>query len=406
MNGGGTPPSRQNPQIFNYVQQAVQSTLASHQAWPRNYFQLRLEDAGIFQDHSGPCLRELQQQGGHEVTTTNDINYITQPGGGTPDQQIQDATEEVYRALQNQDRAFFAELAVYVGLAKVYEELTDYISIDVHPKGNYPRKLRGVTNELDGLLELWQENFPVEVHNGHQYITDNHSKIGQITNLSFDDEPVSNPLLVCRLSSENARKEAHGMNGTIFDVGDIVACELNHPDLADAVNTLDLSNHFVLLPELTTADGYNLDGATYHRFAKDYDLYERVTPRQVAPAADELPDSFLRRIRGGLHLLYVNTFYRRMSDPVDEYACLVLQPLFHHLLRQSNGVDLRTLLDIGWQDFRQRYPSINAQSQQSSILDRTRELVWRLRDENIVYERGGDLYARASDHPHTSLSFP
>lgn len=137
------------------------------------------------------------------------------------------------------------------------------------------------------------------------------------------------------------------MDGTVFDVGVIAACEPNHPDLANAVNTLNLSNQFALLPEFTTADGYDLDDQTYHRFARDPDLYSRVTPWQVAHAADNLPDPFLKCIRDGVHLLYVNTFYRRMSEPVDKYTCLVLQPLFHHLLRQPSGVDLRTLLDAG-----------------------------------------------------------
>lgn len=408
-NGDNVPPSQKQTVLHRFVQTAIRGRLAVSPAWPENPFKLSLELAGIYQDFSGPSISELEEQGDISRIEVNGIRYIAEPGDDPegPTDEILQATKDLYTALENQNRAYFAECVTYVALSKVYEELRENIDIDVLPKGNYPRRFRGYRGELDGLLELRRELFPIEQYNGQKFMTDWHPKMDECEELSMEEEPVSNPLLVSRISSENARDIVFRMNGLIIDAGKIFACEEYHPDLEDTLETLNIRDHFEFLPKFETEDGVELDGRDYHQYARDvHGRYADITPLKMASASELLPEDVMRRFRGGVHLVYVNTFYRRSSDRIDREAALVLQEVYNLLLRSSEGADYQDILEEAWEDFMERYPRLKeATGRKDAILDRTGAYIQRLVSENVVTRRGNRIYARRSDHPSLSLSF-
>ncbi|MFB6185597.1 MAG: hypothetical protein ABEI86_01855, partial [Halobacteriaceae archaeon] len=295
-----------------------------------------------------------------------------------------------------------AELGIYAAICKIHDELP--VSMDVHPKGNYPRKLRGKNTELDAFVEFFQERFPVEVYNGFQFVDDSHNKItDDLPQLSSEENPISNPVLINRLSSPFAKDEVP-KNGLIIDTQAVLVCEENHPDLMENVNVLNIDPHFEMLPRIQTEDGLEFDGTDWKGGPENY---SDVLPSKMVSAASELPDAFLRRIRGGLQFLYVGTLFRRMSELVDQVAAIVVQDIYHHLLRHPNGTPRSDVIDIGWDSYGSRYSRVKASVDrfEPDIRDRAEELLSRLRSDNIVYEDSGKLYARKALHPHISFDF-
>lgn len=402
-------PSEKQPRIFRFVRGTINNILSETPAWPENPLKLRLESIGIYQDFSGPAIKELEENNEIERIQLGEHRYITNPESATkePDEEIHDATERFYEVLENQNRAFFAECVTYVVLCHIYQDVKSRLDIDVLPKGNYPRKMRGFTSELDGLVEMQHELFPIEVYNGQKYMMDSHSKMNDANTLSFDEEPISNPLIISRISSEEARKRVFGLNGLIIDAGKIFVCEEKHPNIESALETLKISDHVELLPKFETSKGTELDGRTYHDLARDtHGGYSEIVPDKMSDAGEEMSDEVIKRFKGGIYLLYVNTFYRRASERIEREACLVLQEFYNRLLRKSGSTDYDELIDISWDNFLEKHTRLkNPANRKDAILQQTRDYISRLVSEGIVQRHESGVYTPGADHPNKTLSF-
>lgn len=409
MSDGEEPPSEKHPNIFQFVKGCVHNTLSNTPAWPENPFKLRLEGIGIYQDFSGPAIAELEERGIIERVQIGQHRYITNPETDTdePKDEIQNATETFYDVLEDQHRAFFAEFVTYVALTYIYQDSRTNLDMDILPKGNYPRKMRGFTAELDGLVEMQHELFPIEAYNGQNYMTDSHKKIEEAHTLSSDEEPISNPLIISRISSEEARKSVFGLSGLIIDAGKIFVCEDNYPDINKVLEKLKISDQIELLPKLETSGGKELDGTTYHSLARDtHGGYSEIVPSKMSNAANEISDEVIKRFRGGIYLLYVNTFYRRADERTEREACLVLQEFYNRLLRKSGSVDYDDLIDESWKSFTEKYQRLkNPELRKDSILAQTQEYVNRLRSEGLVQRHESGVLTPAANHPNKTLDF-
>jgi hypothetical protein len=406
------PPSQERSDLFGYVENAVDQRLDQFEAWPANIFKLELESAGIYQNFSGRCLLELLSEDEVARENVDGYPYMMRDGAdvsleGT---RVKEATETFYNLPDHDQKPTFPELTLYTALAREKELLNDAVPIDIHPKGHYTPLLRGIDNEIDGLLYLNQEYFPLQVYNGIQLITEHDAdgrrdKVVQAEEVSTQEDPPSNPVLVSHLASENVRDIMRAHNGTVIDTQKLIACEETNPDLANAAKFLNVRDRVEFVPRLETSYGLGLDGKRFDELVNE--VPNAIIPRKVAPAATQLPDWYRKIVRGGLHLIYVNTFYRRTDDRTEREASILLQEAFHHLLRSDHGMDLDQFIDEGWNEFRQRYKNIKyAQRREQPIRQQAREYVSTLRDHNVIIRSGDTIYARASDHPHSSLSFP
>lgn len=397
--------------LAGYVRNGIEQRLNEYGAWPSNLFKLELESAGIYQNFSGQVMLELQ---GEEIEreVVNGYPYMKWVGD-TPSlegTQVKEATETFYGITNHDYKPTFAELTLYTALAREKELLNDAVPVDIHPKGHYTHLLRGIDNEVDGLLFLNQEYFPLQVYNGIQLITEDDAngrrkKVEQAERVSTDEIPPSNPALISHLASENVRDIMRAHNGSVIDTQKLIACEETNPNLADAAKFLNIRDRIELIPRLETTYGLCLDGERFDELVDR--VPNAIIPRKVAPAATQLPDWYRRIVRGALHLLYVNTFYRRASGRTEREASILLQEGFHHLLRSEHGMNLDDFIDEGWDEFRQRYQNIKyAQRREEPIREQAREYVSTLRTHNVITRNGDTIYARSSDHPHSSLSFP
>lgn len=175
MSGASSnPPKREQQRQF--VKNTLDRRLDEHPAWPANIFKLELEGADIYQDRTGEILNDLLDNdnvgkikislGGH------DIPFVTRPENPPPkpDEEIRTATREFNTFLR--ESSDFAELTAYVALCKVYDEIGGNITaMEVLPKGERPHRLNGITNELDGFMQMRDEYIPVEVYNGADYLS-------------------------------------------------------------------------------------------------------------------------------------------------------------------------------------------------------------------------------------------
>lgn len=406
------PPSKDSPGIFGFVKNAVEERLDKWQAWPANIFKLELEKAGVYQNFSGRCLLELADNDEIERIYIDNIPYMkwAEEEHSLEESQIKEATETFYDFTDGSHKSTFPELTLYVALSKEKELINDAVQIDVHPKGHYTSLLRGIDNEIDGLLMLNHEYFPLQVYNGMQLISDTvgngrQKKVKQAIDVSTDENPPSNPVLISHLAAENVRDVMRSYNGTVIDTQKLIACKETNPDLADAARFLNVRDCVEIIPRLQIRDGLSLDGKRFDELV--FNVPHAIIPRKMAPAATQLPDWYRRIVRGALHLLYVNTFYRRADNRTKREASILVQEAFHHLLRSDHGMNVDRFIDTGWNEFRQRYRNIKyAEQRQDSIEQQAREYVLTLRNHNVLTQNGDTIYARASDHPHSSLSFP
>ena len=159
------------------------------------------------------------------------------------------------------------------------------------------------------------------------------------------------------------------------------------------------------MPKLSTCyDKLELDGKRYNELTDE--VPTAITPDKVAPGATDLPDRYRQLVRGMLHLLYVNTFWRQADGRTEREASFLLQEAFHHLLRKD-GMEIENYIDIGWEELEDRLRNIKAAKQREPMIrDKAQEYISTLVDQNVMRQRGNTIYARNSLHPHTSLSFP
>lgn len=419
------PPSGGSVDYHTFVSRILEDRLDSHPGWPANIFQLECESYGIYQNATGNVLKELLERDEIGKATVkiqrDDRPFITRPTAESSDieQDIIDATRDFDTFLTTS--GFFAELSVYVALCKVHEELSDRIEVDVLPKGPRPHLLNYPGRDPDALIMLPSEYVPVEVYNGKNYLGTNGRKFQQSLDLSsFDsiedddgstelgeaDALNSYPFLINRRSDDSIKNTIRRMNGMVVDTDCIIGCEDTHLNIEDILELLKVKPLVEMLPSLETNDGVSLNGNEYDQRASEKGKDGILRPPSImADAAADLPLQFMQRIRGGVQLQYVNSLYRQFSEPAKRTACLVLQTIYNQLLREG-GWDRDFALQEGWDKTTRRYPRIKSAGQRKeSILEETRTLISRLRDEKIIVEQNNGLHARKAWHPQQSLSF-
>jgi hypothetical protein len=398
---------------IQFAKQIALRRLDSHPAWPRTAYRLECEAADVYQDESGQALKELKDNG--EIDR-KDINV-----GGTqrvyftrPETPIPEPEDEIQHAVRQFEAflttcGYFGNLVTYVALCKIHDELGDYITgFDVLPEAPRPYLLNNPGREPDAVVLLPDEKVPIEVYNGGDYLGTNTRKHSQLTDLSTnpDGSLPTNPILVNHRSDDDIKRSVRNMNGLVIDTGLILACENKRDEIQDVLETLHLERRIDFVPEMETADGVALDGSDYDDLSRgqaDVDIIH--PPSKLTPAADDLPDQFLQRIRGGIQLQYVNSIYREDHAPMTSDACFVLQEIYNILLREG-GHTRQRIIDKGWDKATDRYRRLKSVEQRKpAILDETQSLLNRLRDERIITERNGELHARRAEHPQQDLTF-
>lgn len=399
---------------IRFAKQIALQRLESHPAWPRTAYRLECESAGVYQNTSGRALSQLLEDG---KINRNDIDvngenrvYFTRPESPPPDPEdkVKLAVREFEQFLTKSGH--FGNLAAYVALCKVHNELNDYISgFSVLPEAPRPYLLNNPGREPDAVVLLPEERVPVEVYNGGDYVSKNTRKFEQLSDLSTDPDGSvpTNPMLINHRSDDEVKSTVRtGMNGLVIDTGLMIACENKRAEIEDVLETLHLESRIEFVPEVETADGVALDGQDYNNLSRgqaDVDLI--YPPSKLAPAADNLPEQFLQRIRGGIQLQYVNSIYREDHERTMSDACLVLQEIYNILLREG-GHTRSKIMDKGWEEAIDQYRRLkSAEERKPSILDATGSLLSRLQNERIISRRSGELHARKAEHPQQDLVF-
>lgn len=404
-------PSGQGP--ISFAKQIALRRLDSYSAWPRTAYRLECEAVGVYQDESGKALKDLKDSGEidrKDVTIDGTQRvYFTRPESPTPepDDEIQTAVRRFESFLTQS--GYFANLAVYVALCKIHDELSDYITgFEVLPESHRPYLLNNPGRRPDAIVLLPDEKVPIEVYNGGDYLGTNTRKHDQLKDLSTnpDGSPSTNPMLISHRSDDDIKKSVRKMNGLVVDTGLILACENRRDEIQDVLKTLHLESRIDFIPEIETAEGETLDGEDYENLSRGEDDVAIIhPPSKLAPAAADLPNQFLQRVRGGVQLQYVNSIYREGHEPTTADACFVLQEMYNILLREG-GHTRQEIIDKGWENATDRYRRIKSANQRKPpILEKASSLPNRLRDEHIITERNGELHARMAKHPQQDLTF-
>lgn len=376
MGSGGSP---SDP--YKFVSSILEQRLNSYQAWPANIFKLECEGYDLYQNATGNILNALLEEGKvgktFEEIHDKDRPFITRPDvdSAIEEPEVIDATTEIYDLLI--DNGHFADLTAYVALCKIYDELHSHIRLDILPEGPRPNLLHYPGRHPDALIMLPTEYVPVEVYNGRDYLGTNVRKYNQLTDLASveivdgevreDKQLNSHPFLINRRCDQDLKKEVRKRNGMVVDTDCIVACEETCPDIDDALQMFNLNPLVHRLPCLETEDGIVLDGDKYIDISGNPGEDEGLRPpSKMVVAADELPDQYMRRIRGGVQLQYVNSFYRRASSRTRREACLVIQAIYNQLLR-GGGWDEQVALDEGWSEMRDQYRHIKSLEQRKEM---------------------------------------
>jgi len=375
-----------------------------------------MESAEVYQNRTGEILNEMKEEGLVKETRValngNNIPFVARPEENPPDpnQDILEATQAFIDFCANS--ADFAELCAYVMLCKIYDEIGDNITgMRVLPKGERTHQLNGVDDEIDAWLEMRDEYIPIEVYNGRDYLgiearSGGHSeKYGQMVNRSNDEHPISNPMLINRRADNDMQtKVREELDGIVANTDVIIACEESHPDIQDALDLLNLNQVVELIPPLETESGVELNGPTYDALTTE-DPSVLTPPNEIASAAENLPEQYRKRIRGGVQLHYVNSFYRSTDDRIKREASFMLQEIYNLLLREG-GMDRDTVLDRGWEEFSKNYRQIQkAEARKGIIREQVSDYLTRLVTKRILTQRDDRLHARKATHPQPTFSF-
>lgn len=401
-----------------YVWSRVDDILDEWIGWPQKFIKLHLEIAGLYQNEVGKVLDQMVDSGEVDrisaVIDNNPRKFIVR---STVDEidgtEIHQLGGDMYQFFS--DSGYFSNLTAYVALCKVYDELSDYIDIEVLPEGTRPHALyHAGDREPDACIRFPKEYAPVEVYNGADYLsTHNTDKMGQLRDLSSNEhhDVVSNPLLINRLADDDVRKVIREEeNGMVVDTRHIMTTESLYNEYEYVIDTFNLHSMISALSPMEAADGNTLNGGEYNSLSRDSTGAARVRPpSDMITDADNLPEEYMKRIRGGVQLLYVNSIYRHSGDPARRDACLVVQRIYNQLLRDSSR-ERQTAIQRGWQGAKGRYDRIRQIESEGGgrkelVLNQVRDLLRKLQNENILTKQGNRISARKALHPQPMLSF-
>jgi hypothetical protein len=232
---------------ISFAKQIALQRLDTHPAWPRTAYRLECEAAGVYQDESGQALKELKNQGkiGRKDIQVrgNQRVYFTRPESPRPDpdDKIQTAVQQFETFLTKSGA--FGNLAVYVALCKIHEELSSYITgFDVLPEADRPFLLNNPGRRPDMVVLFPDEKIPIEVYNGGDYLGTNTRKHDQLVDLSTnpDGSAPTNPVLINHRSDDDIKKSVRRIDGLVVDTGLILACKNRYSDIQEVLETLHL----------------------------------------------------------------------------------------------------------------------------------------------------------------------
>lgn len=402
------------------VETSVKKQVSKYQAWPKNMLRLELECLrkkrqdgvveGIYQDKTGEILEGMKRAGElnefQEKINGEGHSFISEPGNSTVSQEVRGRFEKVDDFLEKSGH--FGSLIAYVGLCAVWNELKD-TNVDVMPEGSY-NVLHHVNRNPDSFVVYPNEYIPVEVYNGRDYLdtpgsgyqSKKHKQLRDYANVPAGHSLKCNPFLICRRSTDDLRAKLRQWDGMSIDTDCIVACETQQADIEDDLDFFGISESVEFIPEVKAPDGTLIDGEDYDNASPDSSLLRPISA--IAKSASDIPSFYMERLRGGIQLHYLNSYYRRRHDANSTQACRIVQTLYNDLLRQrQGGKDKQTAISDAWSatSFRGSIPP----KQERTIKDKATAIINNLKDKRIIYQRGSDIYARKAKHPQQGLKF-
>jgi len=394
----------------------VKQRLSTHGSWSIKLLKLECEQYNLYQNETGTIVDGLIDTSplteiSHQVIGNKHWFIVSLGTSSVRGTEVFDKTRDILSFIS--DSGDFANLVAYIALCKIRTELRGNFHIDVLPEGGHFHMIHDSEGrEPDALVSLPMEYVPIEVYNGMDYLSQNTRKYNQVTDMASDnsDEANNYPLLINRRSDDDVKKGVRHRNGMVVDTDWILSSEDLYTDCQDAIDFFNLDRLIYEIPPLQVANGDYFDGSDYSGLSQDYDAAQCLRPPSSMTAdIDELPSQYVQRIRGGVHLQYVNSIYRRSTDPVRSNACFVLQTIYNQLLRQG-GKPVSTAVADGWQGAQSTYTNIKTAErrggrEKSLILDAVDSLIDKLRREDIIFSRNGNLYARTSKHPQLPLIY-
>jgi len=404
--------------IKGIIEASVESRIAEHQAWPKNMLRLELEclekkrqeqvTEGIYQTKTGSTIEELKRAGEinefQEVINGEEHSFISEPNTSTVSQEVRERFERVDDFLEKSGH--FGSLIAYVALCKVWDELSD-THVDVMPEGSYS-VLHHTGRNPDSFVIYPNEYIPVEVYNGRDYLdtpgsgyqSNKHEQLHDYANVPEGHNLSCNPFLICRRSTDDLRGKLRQWDGMGIDTDCIVACETQRPGINEDLEFFAISGSVEFIPEVEAPNGSLINGEDYDNAGPDSPLLRPTG--EIAENASNIPQFYMERIRGGVQLHYVNSYYRRRHDASSTQACRVVQTLYNQLLREG-GKDRQTAISDAWEatNFRGSIPP----RQEDIIKEEAGEIISNLEGKRVIFRRGTDIYARKSKHPQQGLTF-
>lgn len=363
---------------------------------------------GIYQDKTGDILQEMKRAGEVNeflVTINNEEHaFIAEPSCSTVSQEVRERFEKIDDFLERSGH--FGALIAYVALAKVWDELND-TQVNVMPEGSYSI-LYHTGRDPDALMIYPNEFIPVEVYNGRDYLDTpgmgyQNTKYRQLQD--YADVPAGhdlncNPFLISRRSTDDFQSAVRQWDGMVIDTDCIIACEKWQADVEDNLDFFGINESVEFIPEVEASDGTLINGEDYNNTDSDSHLLRPTST--IAENEDKIPPFYMERVRGGIQLHYVNSYYRRRHDANSVQACRVVQELYNQLLRQD-GKERDTAINDAWDGT--RFGDAIDPKQRGMITEEINNIINELAKKRIIYKRKNKIYARRAEHPQQDLSF-
>lgn len=401
------------------VEARIKEILEHHQAWPKNLLQLSLEcqaweksdkDAsiGIYQNRTNNIIRRMSRAGEVSIFKV-EYNGSERPFIGKQGcDSVSDEVWEHYTAFNKfiDQNGHFAALMAFVATCKLVDELNNVV-INVYPEGNYS-VIPHTDREPDLLLEYQDEWVPIEVYNGidqldiesEDYSNKKYRQLRDHADVPEGYQLNCNPFLINRRSTDDLKKQVKHWDGMVIDTDQLLANKEDEDEYKDVLKFFEIEESVTFLSPIKSPDGTEIDGEVYDDSSPSSPLFRPISA--LASEAAEIPEQYLKRIRGGIQLHYVNSIYRRRQDVTQPYTAMVLQNLYKQLLKEG-GKTKSDAIDAGWAEanIRDAVPQIQRQSISKNVEKRVEELI----DQNLVWRQNGQIYARKAAFPKLGLVY-
>ena len=391
------------------ISRDIESRLDKHVCWPSREYKLELEQREVYQDTTGTVLDRHDTIEKREIDNTPFyVRESTSKGEIT--------SSEAYVKKPKIDEFFsnsgnMANLAAYVAVCKVFSELEVPVK-ELYPEGNF-QSILDTKRRPDILARFPGEYVPIEVYNGRDFLNSYANKHDQLTDLmsSSGVGGESNPLLINRRSTHDYQNKMIEKNVVIVDTDCLLTNKTLYDKYESTIEFFHLEGMIERLPRFEDSLGNKLDGDDYDYEAGGPNKYDTMSRREaLTPPEDmisdvsELPTEYIKRIRGGIQLHYVNTLFRRANNSARKAACLITQNMYNNLLRADSGVPQDTAIGNGWDDANEQYSWIDS-IDSGEIDTELKSIIKKLTEEKVLtISRGDRLTPRQATHPQPTFS--